>query len=71
MPGTDGVPPLIRQFVRPIMKSSSECYRLSFYSGYSQFYFVDRDVQGDTGSHDFWTDEAQERGLAVEDGCMV
>lgn len=52
------------------MLLSSEVHRLSFYTSYRQFYFVDRDVQGDTGSRDFWTDEALKRGMAVGDGVL-
>src|ERR1044071_1512127 len=47
------------------MSPSSEVHRLSFYTSYRQFYFVDRDAQGDTASRDFWTAEALKRGRAV------
>jgi hypothetical protein len=52
------------------MKPSSEVHRLSFYTSYRQFYFVDRDAEGDTSGPDFWTKEAFERGLAVADGVL-
>jgi len=52
------------------MTPSSEVHRLSFYTSYRQFYFVDRDIEGNTDSPDFWTDEAFKRGMAVGDGVL-
>lgn len=52
------------------MTPFSEVHRLSFYTSYRQFYFVDRDVKPDTGSRDFWTKEALDRGIAVGAGVL-
>ena len=52
------------------MASSSEVQRLSFYTSYRQFYFVDRDFEADTANPGFWSDEAFKRGLAVGDGVL-
>ena len=52
------------------MTPSSEVHRLSFYTSYRQFYFVDRDVEGITDSPDFWSDDAFKRGIAVSDGVL-
>jgi hypothetical protein len=49
---------------------SSEVHRLSFGTSYHQFYFVDRDLEPDTGNPNFWTDEAHKRGLAIGDGVL-
>ena len=52
------------------MTSFCEVHRLSFYTSYRQFYFADRDVEHTTDSHDFWSEEACKRGMAVGDGVL-
>lgn len=45
-------------------------YNLEFYTQYGQFYICDKNATGSTGSDDFWTDDAQEERLALEDGII-
>lgn len=45
-------------------------YELSFFSEYGQFYITDRNNCGNTGSKDFWSNEAFEQRLAVEIGII-
>ena len=40
------------------------------YADYNQFYVEDRDAAGDTGSLDFWTDEAFQNKVAVVPGTV-
>jgi hypothetical protein len=40
------------------------------YAGYRQFYVLDPDGSGDTGSPDFWTQEAMDLRLAVQPGVL-
>lgn len=44
-------------------------FSLDFTTGYGQFYLNDKD-EGDTGSPDFWTNEAFNDKLAVEKGVL-
>ncbi len=44
-------------------------FSLDFTTSYGQFYLSDKD-EGDTGSPDFWTDEAFNDKLAVEKGVL-
>lgn len=44
-------------------------FNLDFTTSYGQFYLNDKD-QGDTGSPDFWTEEAFNDKLAVEKGVL-
>lgn len=45
-------------------------HQLDFYTDYGQFYLHDKDAPGDTSSDDFWTDDAYNEMLAVEDGIL-
>lgn len=45
-------------------------YKLSIFTQYGQFYIVDKDASGDTGSQDFWNDEAFNDKLAIADGII-
>ena len=49
--------------------TSDEAQRLSFSTCYHQFYVIDPGVDYDTGTN-FWTDEAQKRGLASSEGVI-
>lgn len=44
-------------------------FSLNFTTDYGQFYLNDKD-EGDTGSEDFWSDEALNDKLAVEKGIL-
>ncbi|WP_343617634.1 hypothetical protein [Flavobacterium sp.] len=44
-------------------------FSLNFTTDYGQFYLNDKDA-GDTGSEDFWSDEALNDKLAVEKGIL-
>jgi len=43
---------------------------LRFTSSYCQFYICDKDSPRATDSNDFWTEEAQDSRLAVEEGIL-
>jgi hypothetical protein len=45
-------------------------YDLEFYTDYSQFFICDTEFTGKTDSDTFWTDEAYEARLAIEDGIL-
>jgi hypothetical protein len=45
-------------------------FPLAFYTSYSQFYIRDKNSVGDTGSENFWTDDAFKDRLAIEDGIL-
>jgi len=45
-------------------------YSLDFYTAYSQFYIRDKNAIGDTGSDTFWTTDAFNDRLAIEDGIL-
>lgn len=45
-------------------------HQLDFYSDYGQFYIYDKDAPGDTSSDNFWSDDAFNEMLAVEDGVL-
>jgi hypothetical protein len=45
-------------------------YHLDFSTSYSQFYICDKDFEGDLGSDKFWTKEAFDDRLAIEDGIL-
>ncbi len=45
-------------------------YKLDFYTQDSQFYICDSHSPLKTDSHEFWTDEAHESRLAVEEGVL-
>jgi len=45
-------------------------HKLSFFSQYGQFYIADKDAHADTGSKDFWNNEAFHNRLAVDDGIL-
>lgn len=45
-------------------------FKLDFYTQYSQFYICDKDSPMDTGSDEFWTDEAFNDRLARELGVI-
>src|SRR5579864_8641581 len=45
-------------------------YQLDFSTGYNQFYIIDGESDGDTGSDNFWTDDAFNDKLAIEDGVL-
>jgi hypothetical protein len=45
-------------------------FKLNFYTEYCQFYIADKISQRDTGSVDFWSDEAYADRLAIEDGIL-
>ncbi len=45
-------------------------HKLDFYTSYNQFYICDKNFRGDTGSDDFWTDDAFSDRLALEDGIL-
>ncbi|QTE39432.1 hypothetical protein J3L18_10375 [Mucilaginibacter gossypii] len=45
-------------------------YPLDFYTSYSQFYVYDEYSPGQTDSASFWTNEAYEDRLAIEDGVL-
>jgi hypothetical protein len=52
------------------MRPTSQIHRLSFGTSYHQFYLVDPEFDYDTASSEFFTDEAQKRGLAVGPGVL-
>ncbi|MBL4679033.1 MAG: hypothetical protein JKY70_23000 [Mucilaginibacter sp.] len=43
---------------------------LNFYTQYSQFYITDKDPLGDVDSDNFWTNEAFNERLAIEEGIV-
>jgi hypothetical protein len=43
---------------------------IDFYTSYSQFYITDKDSDGATNSNKFWTTDAFNERLAVEDGIL-
>ena len=45
-------------------------HKLSFFSQYGQFYIADKDALGDSGSQDFWNNQAFDNRLAVADGIL-
>lgn len=45
-------------------------YDLDFYTGYHQFYLFDKDSPGATDSDKFWTQQAVDDKLALEDGVI-
>jgi len=45
-------------------------YEFKFYTEYHQFYICDKISSGNTGSEDFWTEEANNDRLAMEDGIL-
>jgi hypothetical protein len=48
----------------------NEIHKLDFYTQYGQFYICDSHSPLRTDAHEFWTDEAHEGRLAVEDGFL-
>jgi hypothetical protein len=44
--------------------------KLDFYTSHRQFYLADKTSPFDTGSDDFWTTEAFDSRLAVEEGIL-
>lgn len=45
-------------------------YKLDFYTQYNQFYLFDKNSPGRTGDDGFWTNEAFDERLAVEEGIL-
>lgn len=45
-------------------------FELKFTTDYGQFYINDKNAKGNTGSENFWTDQAFADKLAVEDGVL-
>ena len=45
-------------------------YPLNFYTSYNQFYLYDKGSAGATDSDNFWTQEAFEERLAIEEGTI-
>jgi hypothetical protein len=45
-------------------------YILKFTTDYGQFYVNDKNATGDTGSENFWTDQAFADKLAIEEGVL-
>ena len=45
-------------------------FQLKFTTDYRQFYVNDKNANGNTSSDNFWTDQAFEDKLAVEDGVL-
>ena len=45
-------------------------FDLKFTTDYGQFYINDKSATGDTGSENFWTDQAFADKLAVEEGIL-
>lgn len=45
-------------------------YKLNFSTSHHQFYIADKFSEGDTGSDDFWTNEAFDAQLAVGNGVL-
>lgn len=45
-------------------------YPLDFYTTHNQFYIYDKDSPGDTASDNFWTAEAFDDRLAIENGIL-
>lgn len=45
-------------------------FELKFTTDYGQFYINDKNATGNTGSENFWTDQAYADKLAVEDGVL-
>ena len=43
---------------------------LDFYTSYSQFYLYDKDSPGETHLESFWSDEAHQERLAIEQGVL-
>ena len=48
----------------------NEVHKLDFYTQHSQFYICDGHSPLKTDSHEFWTEEAHESRLAVEEGIL-
>ncbi|WP_417369412.1 hypothetical protein [Flavobacterium beibuense] len=46
-------------------------HTFNFYTEYHQFYLEDKEAKGDTGSPNFWTDEAFEARFATEQGIIA
>jgi len=51
-------------------KKSAMKFDLKFITDYGQFYINDKNATGNTGSENFWTDQAFADKLAVEDGVL-
>jgi hypothetical protein len=45
-------------------------YKFKFYTQYSQFYLTDKTSSGNTDSISFWTEDAHNDRLAIEDGVL-
>ena len=45
-------------------------YPLNFYTSHCQFYIADKDSDRETGSDNFWTKDAFNDRLAIEDGIL-
>lgn len=45
-------------------------HHLNFYTSHNQFYIFDKGSEGDTASDNFWTAEAFDDRLAIEDGVL-
>ena len=45
-------------------------YNLDFHTAYNQFYVIDPEATANTGSDKFWTQEAFNDRLALEDGVL-
>jgi hypothetical protein len=45
-------------------------YPFNFYTSYHQFYIVDKGSEGNTASSTFWTDNAYNDRLAIENGIL-
>lgn len=45
-------------------------FQINFTTDYGQFYVCDKNAKGDTGSENFWTDQAFADKLATEDGIV-
>ena len=45
-------------------------FPLDFYTSHSQFYIYDKDSEGDTASEYFWTNDAFNDRLAIEEGVL-
>ena len=45
-------------------------FQLKFTTDYGQFYVNDKNANGNTNSDNFWTEQAFEDKLAVEDGVL-
>lgn len=45
-------------------------HELSIFTEYGQFYIADKNANGDTSSENFWSDDAFNDRLAIEDGII-